>query len=359
MKILITGNMGYVGTVLSEYLRSHYPDIQVIGYDTGFFAHCLTSANKLPEAGIFQQYFGELRDFPAHLLDGVDGIVNLAAISNDPMGDQFEAVTEDINFKATRRMAELARERSVKSFVFASSCSIYGAAEGGPRKETDALNPLTAYARSKVAMEEALASMPLGDMNVTCLRFATACGMSNRLRLDLVLNDFVACALTSGMISVLSDGSPWRPLIDVKDMARAIDWALYRERRNGGQAVHVNVGSDQWNYQVKDLAHAVRERIPNVTVTINSHALPDKRSYRVDFSLYRQLAPRHQPRVTLQQSILELKRGLEEMGFKDKNFRQSDFMRLKMLQRHMKEGRLDEDLRWIVELGQCPEVCTR
>ncbi|MBZ0090653.1 MAG: SDR family oxidoreductase [Sulfuricellaceae bacterium] len=346
MKILVTGNMGYIGPVLSEHLRTNYHDVEIIGYDTGFFAHCLTNASKLPEVGVSHQYFGDLRDFPAQLMDGIDGVVHLAAISNDPMGNQFEKVTEDINFKASLRVAELAKEFGVRSYVFASSCSMYGISEGAPRKETDPLTPLTAYARSKAAMEESLASMKLGDMNVTCLRFATACGMSERLRLDLVLNDFVACALTSGEITVLSDGSPWRPLIDVKDMARAIGWALFRNKDNGGQVVSVNVGSDSWNYQVKDLAVAVSENIPGVNVSINKNAPPDKRSYRVDFLLYRQLAPSHQPLMTLQQSISELKRGIEGMGFKDANFRQSDLMRLKMLERHMNEGRLSSNLRW-------------
>ena len=347
MKILITGNMGYIGPVVIEYLRENYPDIQIIGYDTGFFAHCLTHASRLPEVGISQQYFGDLRDFPPELMEGIDGVVHLAAISNDPMGNQFEAVTEDINFKASIRIAELAQARSVKSFVFASSCSIYGSAQGGPRKEADALNPLTAYAHSKVAMEESLASMSQGDMNITCLRFATACGMSKRLRLDLVLNDFVACGLTSGAITVLSDGTPWRPLIDVKDMARAISWALFRNENNGGKVLRVNTGSDQWNYQVKELAFAVSENIPLVTVSINNNAPPDQRSYSVDFSLFRHLAPQYQPQVTLQQSISELKRGLEAMDFTDENFRQSDFMRLNMLKCHMNEGRLNANLRWI------------
>ena len=138
---------------INKYLRVNYPDAQIIGYDTGFFAHCLTNASKLPEGSSSQQYFGDLRDFPAHFMDGIDGVIHLAAISNDPMGNQFEAITEDINFKSSLRIAELASERSVKSFVFASSCSIYGSAHDGPRKESDSLNPLTAYARSKVAME--------------------------------------------------------------------------------------------------------------------------------------------------------------------------------------------------------------
>ena len=346
MKILITGNMGYIGPVLAQHLRSTHAHLEIIGYDSGYFAHCLTNAPRLPEVQMTSQHFGDIRNIPASLFEGVDSVVHLAAISNDPMGNRFEGVTEAINFQASRRIAELSRDHGVKNFVFASSCSMYGSAEGGPRKETDSLNPLTAYARSKVAMEEALATMDLGDMVVTALRFATACGMSARLRLDLVLNDFVACALSSGEITVLSDGSPWRPLIDVKDMSRAIDWAISRSRENGGQLVRVNAGSNSWNYQVKDLALAVQRAIPGTSVSINKDAPPDKRSYRVDFDLYRGLAPHHQPQVTLEQSISELKAGLEGIGFADADFRNSDFMRLKMLESHMANGRLSDDLRW-------------
>ena len=224
---------------------------------------------------------------------------------------------------------------------------MYGYAEGGPRKESDELNPLTAYARSKVASEKALVPMADGALAITALRFATACGMSDRLRLDLVLNDFVACALASGEITVLSDGTPWRPLIDVKDMARAIEWALSREpAASGGPFLAVNAGSDAWNYQVKDLAAAVAKAIPGTKVSINESAPPDRRSYRVDFSLYRRLAPRHQPQVSLEQAIRELKEGLSGMRFDDKNFRSSQFMRLKVLERHIAEGRLGDDLVW-------------
>lgn len=346
MKVLITGNMGYIGPVLVDYLRAQHQDIQIIGYDSAFFGHCLTNADIIPEAKISVQHFGDMREFPPALLEGVDAVVHLAAISNDPMGNKFEAVTEAINYKASARIAELARDHGVKNFVFASSCSMYGAAEGGPRKETDPLNPLTAYARSKVATEESLAGINLGDMVATSLRFSTACGMSDRLRLDLVLNDFVACALAVGEITVLSDGSPWRPLIDVKDMSRSIDWAITRKAENGGQLVKVNVGSDTWNYQVKSLAHAVAEMIPGTKISINKDAPPDKRSYSVNFDLYRKLAPEHQPQVTLDQAILELKAGLEAMNFRDASFRNSQFMRLKVLEKHMAEGRLDEKLRW-------------
>ena len=197
--------------------------------------------------------FGDIREFPAELLDGVDAVVHLSAISNDPMGNKFEAVTGEINRDATVRIARLAAERGVKSFVFASSCSMYGYAEGGARKETDPTNPLTAYARSKIGSEKAMAELDRKGMLVTSLRFATACGMSDRLRLDLVLNDFVACAITSGEITVLSDGTPWRPLIDVEDMARAILWAIRRKPDKGGEFLAVNAGRDESNYQVREL----------------------------------------------------------------------------------------------------------
>jgi len=184
-------------------------------------------------------------------------------------------------------------------------------------------------------------------MTVTCLRFATACGMSARLRLDLVLNDFVACALANRKITVLSDGSPWRPLINVRDMARAIEWAATRKTNNGGAYLVVNAGSNEWNYQVKDLANAVAAAVPGTDVSINTDAPPDKRSYRVDFSLYRSLAPGFVPQVTLAQSIEALRDGLTKMGFADTDFRNSQNMRLKVLEAHITAGRLNPDLRWI------------
>ena len=347
MKILITGNLGYVGPVLMRHLRCVFPDARLIGYDNGYFAHCLTNAHEFPERLADVQLWGDIRDIDLAALAGVDAVVQLSAVSNDPMGHRFEGVTEAINFEATKNLAVLAKQAGVKRFVFASSCSMYGFAEGGPRKETDALNPLTAYARSKVASEKALAPLAGDGMVVTSLRFSTACGMSERLRLDLVLNDFVACALASGEITVLSDGTPWRPLIDVKDMARAIEWALLRDPATSqGPFLAVNVGSDGWNYQVKDLADAVAQAVPGTQVSINLAAPPDKRSYRVDFSLYRSLAPAHQPQVSLAQAIGELKEGLSGMKFEDKNFRSSQFMRLKVLERHIAEGRLGDDLRW-------------
>lgn len=213
-------------------------------------------------------------------------------------------------------------------------------------KESDELNPQTAYARSKVETERGLARLDLGDMTTNCLRFATACGMSDRLRLDLVLNDFVASAIAARRIDILSDGTPWRPLIDVRDMSRAVHWALVRPPDAGGELLSVNVGSEEWNYQVRDLAKAVADSLPGVSVATNSQAAPDTRSYKVDFSLFRSLAPQFQPQITLGRSIELLTEGLTGMGFADPNFRSSAFMRLKILEGHISSGRLSPELRW-------------
>lgn len=346
MEILITGNMGYVGPAVSRQFRNTRPQATLVGFDMGYFGNCVTTAGALPECLLDVQHFGDMRAFPADILEGVDAVVHLAGISNDPMGNRFEEVTYDINHRASIALAQKAKGKGVKAFVFASSCSMYGAADRRPKKEDEPLNPLTAYAKSKVFTERDLQPLADEDFVVTCLRFSTACGMSERLRLDLVLNDFVAGAFTAGRIGILSDGTPWRPLINVKDMARAIDWAVAREPSAGGAFLAVNVGSDAWNYQVKELADAVAAVIPDVEISINPNAEPDKRSYRVNFDLFKQLAPNYQPRVDLETSIRELWDGLTALRFKDADFRNSSYMRLKVLEALCENGALDENLCW-------------
>jgi nucleoside-diphosphate-sugar epimerase len=343
MKILITGNMGYVGPCLVDHLRRRRSGLTLIGYDMGYFAKCLTNAAILPECRLDIQYFGDVRRMDPSLLQGVDAVVHLAAISNDPMGKTYEAVTHEVNHRSSANVARMAKESGVSTFIFASSCSMYGAAEDTARTEQSTLNPLTAYAKSKVATETDIEKLAGDGFQVTSLRFSTACGMSDRLRLDLVLNDFVAGAVASKQITILSDGTPWRPLINVKDMALAIEWALYRD---GNPFVAVNVGSNEWNYQVKDLAYAAAEAVGGVKVSINTDAAPDKRSYRVNFDLYRKLAPDYQPQYNLQKTIAELQQGLEAMRFQDANFRESHFMRLKVLNSLREKRLLDEELRW-------------
>ncbi|MBN1241037.1 MAG: SDR family oxidoreductase, partial [Gammaproteobacteria bacterium] len=212
MNILITGNMGYVGSVVARRLREKLGAATLVGADSGFFAHCLAGDGEvLPERVVDTQHFVDVRRMEPRHLDGIDAVVHLAGISNDPIGNAYESVTDEINHRVSVRLARMAREAGVRRFVFASSCSVYGCAEGAARSEEAELNPLTAYARSKIDAEIGLAPLADERLLVTCLRFPTACGMSPRLRLDLVLNDFVASAVATGVVRVISDGTPWRP----------------------------------------------------------------------------------------------------------------------------------------------------
>lgn len=347
MKILITGNLGYVGPGVVKEFKNHYPGAEIIGFDIGYFAKYISSDKIAPESYLTTQYYGDVRQFPFHILKGVDTVVALAAISNDPIGNKFEEPTMAINYKSAVEIAKEAKKAGVKNYIFASSCSVYGSAGDEARKENSDLNPLTAYAKSKVFTEIDLEKIADKDFKITCLRFATACGMSERLRLDLVLNDFVAGAITSGEINILSDGSPWRPLINVLDMARAIRWAHERNSSQGGDFLIVNTGSDEWNYKVKDLALKVQSIVPGTKVSINENAQPDKRSYRVDFSLFKKLAPDHQPAHNLERSIKDLVAGFKEIDFKTSNFRNSDFMRLNVISKLSSNGTIDQQLRLV------------
>ena len=343
MRILVLGNQGYVGPVVTQYLY-RLGNFEIDGLDTGLFAQCLTTIERFPEYGIRAQFFKDVRDIVADDVAGYDVIVYLAAVSNDPMGKEFVEPTYEINQAAAINVAKLAAKKNVTHFIFASSCSVYGAADG-KRSELSPLNPLTAYANSKIGTEKALQDFATETFRVTCLRFATACGWSPRLRLDLVLNDFVASAIATRQIEILSDGTPWRPLIHVEDMARAIAWAI--QRNNGNPFLSVNVGSDQWNFQVSDLAETVSKFIKGTKVKVNTDAPPDNRSYQVDFSLYMKLAPKYQPQVSLEEAVIGLIEGLNKLSFNDTSFRDSNLLiRLNTLRMHMKNQQINKNLRW-------------
>ena len=314
----------------------------VEGYDIGYFVQDYTNNGIAGDVLLDKQYYGDVRKFDQQVLKSVDAVIYLAAISNDPMGNVFEKQTIDINAEAAINIAVMAKQNGVKHFVFASSCSVYGFADSEPRTESSEVNPLTAYAKSKINAEIGLAPLADDNFKITCLRFATACGYSDRLRLDLVLNDFVASAISAKKISILSDGTPWRPLIHVKDMARAMDWAINRD--NGENFLIINAGSNRWNYQVKELATAVQESFTDIEVSINKDAQPDKRSYKVSFNLYEKLAEQYQPQVNLSNAVEDLKKGLASINFSDINFRQSNLMRLKRIQSLINNSIIDENL---------------
>lgn len=343
MHILIIGNMGYVGSVVTQYMRDTFPDAYLSGFDSALFAHCLVGEYPLPEISLDNQEFGDVRNLESSLFENVDAVIYLAAISNDPMGQQFETVTDIINRECCILAAKMALDKGVKHFVLASSCSVYGAASGSAKTERDSINPLTAYAKSKVAAEEQLAELRSEKMFISCLRFATACGFSKRLRLDLVLNDFVASALTTGKISILSDGTPWRPLIDVVDMARIMEWAI---TRNGDPFLIINAGRNSANYTVKELAEAVAAAIPETEITINKNAQPDKRSYKVDFTALETLAPDYLPKISISTTINRLIEGIQDSHLLKEPQPLSRLVRLQTLKKFMERGTLDQNLRW-------------
>jgi nucleoside-diphosphate-sugar epimerase len=345
--ILITGNMGYVGPSVVSRLHDSNPEATLVGLDTGYFAHCLTGAVAMPERCLGRQHFLDVRAVPDSLFAAVDAVVHLAGISNDPIGNLYDTVTLSVNHKATVRLARQAKAAGARSFVFASSCSVYGASEEDEATEKSPTQPLTPYALSKWLAERDLAELADDSFVITSLRFGTACGMSERLRLDLVLNDFVASAIATHRITILSDGTPWRPLIHVLDMARAVEWALGREASSGGDFLAVNVGSEQWNYRIRELAEQVAAIIPRVDVSVSASSGPDKRSYRVNFDLYGALAPDHLPTVDLPSTVEELREGLERFGFNDAEFRHSRLVRLFVLEELRERGLVNDSLEWV------------
>lgn len=343
-KILIVGNLGYIGSELTPYLRKKYPSSQLIGFDIGYFSGCVFSPLEISDYLLDQQIYGDVRAFNFDCLNGVDHVIYLAAISNDPMGNIYANETREINALAAANIAKEAKLRGVKSFVFASSCSIYGAGGDQIRAENSDLNPLTAYAKSKVEAENLLKPLAESEFIVTCLRFATACGASPRLRLDLVLNDFIVNALVNKKIEILSDGTPWRPLIAVEDMCEALDWASRRPKESGGNFIAINTGFDEWNFQVKNLAFLVSDAVPGARVSINLDAPPDRRSYRVSFALYNNLSGKNKSKVEIQQVIKKIINSALEVGYSDKNLRESNYIRLNYLKKMMEFDKLNNQL---------------
>ena len=308
----------------------------------------ITGVNYNPDFFLDVQHIADVRSFDENILKDVDHVIHLAAISNDPIGNRFEKITNEINFKASIDILKKSVKMKVKTFTFASSCSVYGDGSSQPRSEKDEVKPLTAYAKSKINFEKASREIALEQTTLTSLRFATACGFSPRVRLDLVLNDFVASALKKQKIEILSDGSPFRPLIHVKDMARAMDWSSSRVEKNGEQNLFINVGSDQWNYQIKDLAEKTAEKILNCKLSINKNASPDKRSYKVDFSKFTNLANNYKCSVSLDDAIDDLLYGLKNCNDLSPNFRDTNYMRLNYLNNLITTSVIDENLNLII-----------
>ncbi|MGK9286837.1 NAD-dependent epimerase/dehydratase family protein [Sinorhizobium meliloti] len=338
MKVLVTGHRGYIGTVLTPMLHERGHD--VTGLDSDIFRSC-TFSGALAEMPTIEE---DVRDVLVDDLAGFDAVIHLAGLSNDPLGDYRPNLTQKINCEASVNLARLAKKAGVPRFLFASSCSNYGAAGSDFLTERAAFNPVTPYGVSKVDVEHALAPMADESFSPTFLRASTAYGLSPRIRFDLVLNNLTAWAFTTGQIYLKSDGSPWRPIVHVEDIARAYVAALEADR----ELVHneaFNVGLTTENYQVREIADIVQAVVPNSRIEFAPDAGPDTRCYRVDCSYIARRLHAFKPQWTARRGVEQLYNAFCSVGLSLEDFEGERFKRIAHVKKLIRDGDLDEDLR--------------
>ncbi len=341
MKVLVTGHDGYIGAVLAPFFQQ--AGHEVVGLDTGLFSSCAFGDDATLRA--IPTLRRDLRDVTVDDLRGFDAVIHLAGLSNDPLGDLDAGLTYDINERGSVRLARAAKEAGVERFLFSSSCSNYGAAGDDFLDEGADFQPVTPYAESKVHFEAALQDLADDGFSPTSLRNATAYGVSSRLRLDLVLNNLVGWAHTTGRVRLLSDGSPWRPIVHIEDITRAFLAVLEAPR----EVVHgrsFNVGRTSENYRIRELAQIVAEAVPGTVVEIAEGAGPDKRNYRVSCDLIARQLPAFQPQWDARRGALELIAAYREIGLSKEAFDGPRYKRLAHIQGLLRDGSLAADLRW-------------
>jgi nucleoside-diphosphate-sugar epimerase len=339
MRVLVTGHKGYIGAVLSPLLAAE--GYEVIGLDSDLFEQCTFGEPPVP----FPSIRKDLRDITISDLRGFDAVLHLAGLSNDPLGNLDPGLTYEINHAASVRLAQLAKEAGVKRYLFSSSCSTYGAAGDRILNEEAEFNPVTPYGASKVLVEQDVAPLAGPDFSPTFLRNATAYGVSPRLRFDLVLNNLVAWAFTTGLVYLKSDGTPWRPIVHIEDISRAFLAVLQAPR----EMVHnraFNVGRSEENYQIRDLAEIVRDTVPNCKIEFAPGAGPDTRCYRVDFSRIAKSLPGFQPRWNARQGAQQLYEAYRRVGLRMEEFEGPRYKRIDHIQQLLAAGKLGSSLRW-------------
>lgn len=339
MRILVTGHAGYIGQVMVPFLRERGHEVH--GLDT-FFYEQGQFEGEAPAVPCVRK---DLRDVEPSDLEGFDAVFFLAALSNDALGDLDPDLTYAINERATVRCAEMAKAAGVPRFVFASSCSLYGAQGEDFLTETAELHPVTPYGETKINVERALSRLADGDFHPTYMRNATAYGASPNLRLDIVVNNLTGYAYTTGEVLMKSDGMPWRPLVHIEDISRA----FLAVAEAPVDAVHdeaFNVGRTEENYRVREVAEIVARVVPDCRVEFAAGASPDLRNYRVDFSKIRRHLPGFETEWTVERGARQLYEAYRDHGMTREEFESSRYLRIRTILGHREAGRLDDQLRW-------------